>query len=194
MNQNRSKKQLRSEYIKKRNKLTEEEVERKSKKITEFLLREKTLVNARKVGLYFPADNEVNTEFIFNYLRSQGIITYYPRVCNSGLEFREVRDLSELVCGSYGISEPGKIGNAINNTELDLIVVPGIVFDISGNRIGYGKGFYDHYLSGMEGQRIYGISYQFQIVPEIPAETHDKRMGKIVTEQGLIECEKERRK
>ena len=188
-----AKRLLRSKYIEKRNRLSDEFVDRKSKIITEFLLEEEPLKKARTVGLYVPVNNEVDTRYIFKDLKSRDKETYFPRVSRSELIFHKVERLSELGPGNFGVPEPDTQNEKIDIRELDILLVPGVLFDKTGNRIGYGKGYYDRALVGLERSRLFGLCYDFQVVPELPVEKNDRRVGSLITELGLIKCEKERR-
>ena len=73
---------------------------------------------------------------------------------------------------------------------MDLIIVPGIVFDVKGNRLGFGKGYYDRFLSpsaNFKAVKI-GLAYEFQVVPKIDAQPHDITMDYIITEKRIIDC------
>ncbi|MCM1369682.1 MAG: 5-formyltetrahydrofolate cyclo-ligase [Candidatus Amulumruptor caecigallinarius] len=104
---------------------------------------------------------------------------YLPRVNGVNLEILPY-DESRIELGSFHIEEP--VGNdTIDPDILDLIIVPGVAFDHKGNRLGRGKGFYDRLLSNTRATKI-GVGYEFQIVEEIPTETHDVPMDAIVSQ------------
>jgi 5-formyltetrahydrofolate cyclo-ligase len=101
------------------------------------------------------------------------------------LNFFPVRALSELVPGSYQIPEPPDRTEK-NLSEIDLIFVPGVVFDPSGNRLGFGQGFYDRVLSPLAKKKNkVGLAFAFQIVPRIPIPdgSKDIPMDWIITDQ-----------
>jgi len=102
--------------------------------------------------------------------------------------FRQVEGLESLSEGRFGIREPCATGCDHQADEADLIVVPGVAFDLSGHRIGYGKGFYDRFLQhpGRKAHLV-GLCHDFQLIDgPIPAEGHDIRMELIVTDQRII--------
>jgi 5-formyltetrahydrofolate cyclo-ligase len=86
-------------------------------------------------------------------------------------------DLSE---GQYGIREPGESCERISLNRLDLILVPGIAFDLNGYRLGRGKGYYDRLLAEAGGPTC-GVAFDEQIVSQIPTEPHDVRLNCILT-------------
>ena len=85
--------------------------------------------------------------------------------------------------GSYNIIEP--IGTPIPASEIDLIIVPGVAFDKSGNRLGRGKGFYDRLLHNLSAIKI-GVGYDFQLIEKINTEPHDIAMDAIITPSNSI--------
>jgi 5-formyltetrahydrofolate cyclo-ligase len=89
--------------------------------------------------------------------------------------------------GAFSVPEPDGACSVHSPEEADLIVVPGVAFDLRGRRIGYGKGYYDRALHQLEGRgRLVGFCYDFQVVDEIAAECHDVMMDLIVTERRVI--------
>ncbi|MDF2987943.1 MAG: 5-formyltetrahydrofolate cyclo-ligase [Eubacterium sp.] len=95
-------------------------------------------------------------------------------------------DLNQL--GSFGILEPElNRENLVKPYDLDIIIVPGSVFDINKNRIGYGGGFYDRYLAGISGNcRKIGVCYDFQVVDKVPYQEYDIPLDLLVTENRII--------
>jgi 5-formyltetrahydrofolate cyclo-ligase len=74
--------------------------------------------------------------------------------------------------------------------EADVVVLPGIAFDLKGHRIGYGKGYYDKTLHRLEGQgRLVGLCYDFQLVEMITGEPHDVKMDLIISEKRIVRPE-----
>ena len=90
----------------------------------------------------------------------------------------EMNNFDDLELGSYNILEPKKCRKC-NLDDIDLIIVPGIVFDKQNNRIGYGGGFYDELLKRCKCLKI-GIAFDFQIVDKIPADDRDIKVDKVV--------------
>ena len=93
----------------------------------------------------------------------------------------EVRDSArDLAQGLFGVDEPGPECPTIPLNRLDLVLVPGLAFDLSGRRLGRGKGYYDRLLAQVSGTKC-GVAYDFQIVPEVPADSHDEKLDWILT-------------
>ena len=93
-----------------------------------------------------------------------------------------VRDLeADLLPGKFGIAEPAPGLPAVSAPVVDLVLSPGLAFDVHGHRLGRGKGYYDRLLSDVRGCRC-GVTFEFQVAPDLPAEPHDVRMDCLVTE------------
>jgi 5-formyltetrahydrofolate cyclo-ligase len=92
----------------------------------------------------------------------------------------QIRRLSEVLNGRFGIREPGDQCAVFLLERLDLVLVPGMAFDAQGRRLGRGKGFYDQLLTVVSGAKC-GVSFDEQILPEIPVEPHDVLMDYVVT-------------
>ena len=94
----------------------------------------------------------------------------------------------DLVPGVFGIPEPREACPAIAPEEIDLVLVPGVAYDINGYRLGYGRGYYDRFLPRLRpGALTVGLAYAFQIVPTVYPEAHDRPVRLIVTEEGIIQ-------
>jgi 5-formyltetrahydrofolate cyclo-ligase len=95
----------------------------------------------------------------------------------------------QLQPGCYGILEPTSAQVVIEPARLDLALVPGSVFDRCGARLGYGGGFYDRFLSQDAPQALrIGLSFEIQLVDQVPTEVHDQFMDILVTEEQLYDC------
>lgn len=147
------------------------------------------------IALYAPTRNETDTADILATAVQAGKRVLYPAVCGQKMVLRRVTGLDCLESGCYGILEPCATGVDHEADEADLIVVPGVVFDLTGHRIGFGKGFYDRFLThpGRKAHLV-GLCHDFQVIDgAIPAEGHDIRMEIIVTDKRIIRCGSNRR-
>jgi 5-formyltetrahydrofolate cyclo-ligase len=150
------------------------------------LLAGEAYQRAHCVGLYSPFLNEVQTELVARRCLADRKRLVYPRVAGMTLQFVEVSGPEELVPGTYGIPEPSG-QRLIALEEIDLLVVPGVAFDLVGHRLGYGKGYYDRTLAVCKpGLERVGFAYEFQVVEQLPAAAHDCRLTQLVTEQRLL--------
>jgi len=144
--------------------------------------------SSNDVALYAPVGGEVPTEAVFARLVAEGKRAYYPSVTDEGLVFRRARSLAELVPGRFGVPAPPDSAPAIAVAELDLVVVPGVAFDASGRRIGYGGGYYDAVLAAVPRPRRVGLAYEFQLMERLPSAEGDVEVGYVVTEERTIRC------
>ena len=134
---------------------------------------------------YMDFDGEVGTELIIDEAWRLGKDIWLPRVSGGEMEFYLVESEKEIVQGTFGILEPS--GEGIKAPGEDgLVIVPGIAFDSKGNRIGYGKGFYDRYLKAHPHLVRLGIAFDIQLVEKIPAQECDCRMDMVFTEKSHI--------
>ena len=148
---------------------------------------------AKTVALYFAVRGEADVSSVLPAMRKSGKKAFFPRVCGRGLRFFEVSDASELSPGSFSIPEPREdSAREIAPSDIDLVVVPGLCFDHSGSRIGYGKGFYDRATRGLNPEKVCATAYSFQIVDfEIPSDPYDARVGFVITQRGLFRVRKD---
>ena len=166
------------------------ELSEKSGRIKENLFRMPEFGNARTVMFYVSTRNEVHTEEMIREALSMGKNVCVPRtdVNTHSLTCIRIEDFDrDLSPGAFGIPEP-KTGEAVQPENIDLVIVPGTAFDRMGNRIGYGKGFYDRLLPSMDGVNTIGLAYGFQIVDSITTEEHDVSVRNVVTEDGVIKA------
>ena len=113
---------------------------------------------------------------------------YYPLVLNKEeMSFHLVTNSSTLVSGSFGISEPNpQVHPPVSAGDLDLVLVPGLAFDLHGSRLGQGNGYYDRFLKQIPTTPTFGITYRSQLIPRIPIEPHDRSMTFLATNRGVI--------
>jgi 5-formyltetrahydrofolate cyclo-ligase len=109
-----------------------------------------------------------------------------PYVKGKDLEISEICSLQDVAPGKFKILEPKRKENA-PISDVDLVIVPGVAFDGRGQRVGYGGGYYDRFLVKTRAPRV-ALAYENQIVASVPAEDHDQRVDKIVTEKRVITC------
>jgi 5-formyltetrahydrofolate cyclo-ligase len=140
------------------------------------------------IALYAAVHQEVDTTGIVANAFESGKRVLYPALCGKHMVFRQVLGLDNLQEGAFGILEPSPTGIEYQADEAEMIVVPGIAFDLSGHRIGYGRGYYDRFLQH-PGRKacLVGLCHDFQLISgSIPADRHDIQMEIIVTERRII--------
>jgi len=142
------------------------------------------------VALYGPIQNEVDTTTIRDHALGSRKIVYYPRIRENCIELVQVDSVEAFEIGHLGILEP--VGErCLPATEPAglIVMVPGVVFDRQGNRLGRGTGWYDRLLKEIGGNiTTVGLAYDFQIVREAPADSWDQRVDYVITERRIIDC------
>lgn len=185
---------LRKKLLKKRDRIGSAIREEKEALIIKKFFRVSEFKKAKSVLFYASFRSEVETLSCLQTVIKRGKRVALPKVDKKYrcLRIYEIKDVSELVSGHIGIPEPGVLrGREIDLKNFDLVVVPGVGFDIHGNRIGYGAGYYDKLLSGLKKHiTTIALAFEEQIVPNVPNEGHDVKIDKIVTEKRVINCRK----
>lgn len=155
-----------------------------SAKITDRLEETKLFQQASCIALYHAIAGEVQTAaFIEKWYREKRLLL--PVVKGSDLLLLQYAGKESLKAGAFGIQEPTEECRIVPESEIDLIIVPGVAFDRQHNRLGRGKGFYDRLLSTLDIPKI-GICYDFQLKETIPVEPFDRKMDLIVTEKEVL--------
>ena len=153
----------------------------------QFLSIEK-IQTSSKFMLYVDFRNEVATREIISDLLDLGKEVYLPVTLKEEKKLipKRIFSLDNLVSGAYGILEPRIDAPTIDNSLLDVVIVPGSVFDKNGYRTGYGGGYYDRFLESTDALKV-GVCFDFQLVDDVFPENHDKRMNFIITEKEVLE-------
>lgn len=178
---------LRQVMLEKRKQLSAEDCRNAGLHIQQTLLESEEYVRAKNLVLYASIHNEVDLHLVMNDALASGRKVLLPAVYDKGLIFREVTEASALRKGTFGILEPSASNRIFPPEQADLIVVPGVAFDLQRHRIGYGKGYYDKALHSQEGQgKLVAVCYDFQLVEEIAGEPHDVKVDVIITEKRVV--------
>jgi len=173
---------LREEYQTIRNNIKNKK--EKSQYITEKLKQNILYKNAKIVALYKSLPSEVDTAEIIEHALSYGKIVVLPKVVGEELRFYKIGKDEVFVKSKFGVEEPiGDERNFIDKNELDLVIVPGLCFDEEGNRLGFGKGYYDRFLANTELKTI-AVCFKEQIIRNgfVPVDSNDVKMQMIITD------------
>lgn len=173
--------QLRKEIRNRKRQFTAQQLHELSFAVIQRLLNNTHLKEARTIMLYYSLPDEVDTHTIVDSLLMSGKTILLPRVTGeSTMELRHYTGPLDLAQGAFGIMEP--TGDVFTDyASVDLAVVPGMAFDMSGNRIGRGKGYYDRLLPLLKHAYKIGVCFPFQMVESVPHGVYDTRMDEIVT-------------
>ncbi|MEM6379524.1 MAG: 5-formyltetrahydrofolate cyclo-ligase [Bacteroidota bacterium] len=150
--------------------------------ICEQLLKIILKQNYQKIHAFLSIGSEINIFPLIKLLLEQQIQVTCPQTLGK-------RQLRHLVLSSLEAIETGKYGTQYPTGRLeysgpqDLIIVPGLAFDRNCFRLGYGGGYYDAFLKNQPNAYKIGIAYPFQIVAEVPKETHDQQLNQILCKE-----------
>lgn len=201
-----TKSEIRRNYKARRNELTSELMIEYNKRILERLFALDQFMRCTMLFTYISFGNEVDTHEIINKALQMNKKVYVPRVENkecqasqenlmlNEINFYEIQGIDNLIRSNYGILEPDSdtrdkyVSSMSDNNKLMLL--PGLVFDTKGNRIGYGAGYYDRYLgkfAGDEWNKV-ALAYDFQIANKLTVGIYDVPVDFIVTPDRIIIC------
>ena len=182
-----TKSEFRTKYKSLRSQLSLDEAEELSLKIANKAL-ELAIWDVTYYHIFLPIieRNEVNTEYILHILQGKDKSVIVPKVNFKTGELSHIllQENTSLTITDYGIPEP-KSGIEISAAQIDVVFVPLLAFDKQGNRIGYGKGFYDRFLAKCNPETIFvGLSF-FEAEEKVSHETIDIPLHFCVTPQNL---------
>lgn len=185
----KTKKEIRKQVLELRGGLSEQERRMASLKVADRIIGHQWFYQAERLLIFVSYGSEIDTSEIISEALRKGKKVYVPKVEGDVMEFYRITSLDELVEGYKGIREPSGSSEKYEEKkrleagERVLMIMPGAAFDPLRNRIGYGKGFYDKYLSDKEQLQNYsiGIGFACQMVEEIPAEENDIKPYQVIT-------------
>ena len=189
------KKSLRKEYREMREALPRESTLEEDLAICRAIVDSDAFKNADTVLLYFPVGREIDVLPVFARAAEEGKTVAFPR-CETRenekyMSFRCVKSLDELENGVYNIPCPRNDSEAVTPTEKTLCVVPALVYDAYGYRIGYGGGYYDRFLEGYTGTSLGVVRDGFLFPRALPRELTDKKCDLLADREGVYETKNE---
>ena len=178
------KKILRNKILSRRDSLNIKEKESIDNSIFNKLISTDLYKKSKSIFIYLSFGTEIDTKKIINRAFQDKKEVYIPKIYKKDKSMKAIRlnSFEDLNKNSMGILEPIDDSDYINKEEIDLIIVPGVVFDLNGNRIGYGGGYYDRYLEDIKKvSNKVALAYDLQIVDFIDPEAHDISVDYIIT-------------
>ena len=133
------------------------------------------------VYCYVDYNNEVRTRDFLAQAIVDGKLVAVPRVEKDQIRFYYIDSLRQLEPGAMGILEPKKNTEQAKSANA-LVILPGVAFDTSCHRIGYGKGFYDRFLKAEPTHTTIAVAFDFQVFPEVPQDPDDFVPRRLFTE------------
>jgi len=184
----KNKSDIRSFYLRKREQIPTDQKDLWDQSIFNRFIQLNSYINAEVIHVYVSIDgkNEVDTFQIINHSLRIGKKVVVPKIANDGLlEHFEINSIADLKRNNWGILEPER-GREVNTQALDIIIVPMVAGDRGRNRLGYGKGFYDRFLSNTDAFKV-GLLFDIQIYPDLlPIESFDVQLDQLLTQSELI--------
>jgi len=164
-----------------------------NQQILERVLTEIEKTRPRHVLIYTNVRTEVSTEVLqANAINQVGEVVVPYCLPDFQLGLFRLRNQAELSIGRYGIAEPAlelRKDRHISPGEIDIAILPGVAFDLQGNRLGYGKGYFDRLLPQLPKHCVkVGLAFECQLVPQVLVETHDIPVDLVITETRTIVC------
>jgi len=182
---------LREEIVKKRESMSKTLKEKNDEKIHDRLFQDKDFENSKEIFIYLSYKSEINTYKIIkkSFMLNKKIAipkTIFRERAMDFIHLKDYDDIDKIPVNKMGIREPLK-GEVLIPTYNTIIIVPGLAFTLKGERLGYGGGFYDIYLSKHKVKNKIALCYEFQMLKTIPIDKNDEFVSKIITEERTIE-------
>ena len=181
---------LRTKILAARNSLPLEERQEKSRAITERLLALPEFCTCRNVFAYVSFRSEVETLQLIEHCLKERMTVSVPLTlpADHRLLPYAINDTSrDLAPGYCSIPEPLRTLPLVDPASIEVVVVPGSVFDAKGGRLGYGGGYYDRFLQAAAPQALrIGLAFDLQVVAAVPLESHDQQLDYLITETRTI--------
>lgn len=183
------KKEIREKLLKRRKSLSKETYEQYSVQIIEKLKKQPEFAEAETVHCYVSMNQnrEVNTLALLDtmLLQMKEVAVPVMNRAESTLQHIQLVNFDQLESNTWGVLEPTS-GKEMSPDRLELIIVPMVGGDQQKNRMGYGKGFYDRFLADVNCPTI-GLLFESCLVDELPVDTYDVPLNKLITEKQIIE-------
>lgn len=169
--------------MQRRNALNQEEKRQYDQWICREIWEKVEAIAAERIHVYLPMGKEIDIyPFIEKALAEQKTIICPKTLPKRKLEHLVLKDLKDLEEGRWGTRHPAS--GISHQGAIDLIIIPGLAFDLQNYRLGYGGGYYDNFLKDYPEAYKLAIAYPFQIVDAVPKEAHDQKLDQVLW-QGL---------
>ena len=189
--ENNLKSDLRKEMLQLRKNMKTRDVCSFSNKIISAIMELPEFTNGKNIMLYLSFNKEVNTYPLARWCLDNGKTVIAPYCIQSKREivpYKITNLIGDLTKSAFGVMEPKQdILEKVNIEDIDLIIVPGVVFDENCNRIGFGAGYYDRFLpKKLKNTPAIGIAYDYQIIDKVPTDEYDAPLDYIITQERTI--------
>ena len=156
--------------------------------LTANLLELVSRLKAKSVATYISFGTEPSTTAFISALLNNGIEVLVPKVLQDGTLSWFKWDGVSAVTSNLGMLEPdaSKL-TQVSVSHAELLIIPSLAVDRSGNRLGRGKGFFDRELEQLGSNRVYAVCFEDEFLESLPSEVHDQRVSGVVTEVAIHE-------
>lgn len=173
---------MKKEFLRKKYKEKRDNIKNKVTKdnlIYQKVINNKDILSSKTLLIYISINSEVDTIKIINYFLNTKNIAV-PKIIDNDMFFCYVTNLNELTSGKYNIPEPTN-ENIVTDFDNSICIVPGICYDKENYRIGYGKGYYDRFLSKNKIKTI-GLCYKECMIEKIDNDKYDYKIDEVITD------------
>lgn len=179
---------LREKVLSQRSGIPEDEWLKKSDQIIQHLEKTDLYKKAQTVHTYISMNDrrEVCTDSLIEILlnKKKKVVVPITNFSDTSLTHSELESLTDLYKNKWGVREPESV-KPVDIDEIDVVIVPMVAADRKGNRLGYGKGFYDRFLARANAVKV-GLIFEAFLFEEIPVESFDEKLDVIISEEGVI--------
>ncbi|MGB9735928.1 MAG: 5-formyltetrahydrofolate cyclo-ligase [bacterium] len=176
---------IRKSVLQCRKAITSQTYKKLSDKIQHLFLTSDLYRQSDSIMLYIPINNEPDTDRIISTAMKDGKVVLLPGIIDDEVYPVVYKKGMPLKHGKYNVKEPAQ-KEVFPVENIDTVIVPGVAFDRYGNRLGYGKAYYDRFLSKLDKHTIkVGLSFTICIVENLPVDPWDISLDVIITEIGF---------
>ena len=178
-----TKKAIRKIHRANRAKFSELEQQNHADAVKNQLVEAQLALHTKTVAAYLASDGELDLQQAITYLHFHAVKVLVPKVAGKAMNFVQLKRNTDLVENTFGINEPVS-DITVSIGDKDVVLVPGVAFTPSGDRLGRGGGYYDDYLSTHRSLVNIGVAHECQMVQSLPTDENDIKLDAVVTEKG----------
>ena len=172
---------IRADLLQKRKQLNDAFIHAASLKVVSQIVASNQYQQSQHIAIYLPINGEVD---LTSLLQDHHKTWYLPAIQGKDMQFQQFDSMANLSTHQFGVKQPRFI-ESLPAPNLDLCLLPLVAFDLLGNRIGMGGGYYDRYFADNKTTLLAGVAYGFQLIDQLPADPWDVKLHHIFTKHKL---------